>query len=101
MSWFKRAPKAESVPIERNLGIADIEVVENDGVAHHVRLKGSVIQHNSTYFGTLYFTAQDMFEQWQNDGGKTGMLRIADGTYVPVCNVKKVTVKYSDYVVTV
>jgi hypothetical protein len=45
--------------------------------------------------------AETVFRSWQERSGKTGMVSIGGGRYIPLCNVSDITVEYSKHEVEV
>lgn len=92
MSWFHKlfAPKVR-IPRSIEVGKAIISI-DNEETTYVLTLEG--------FCADVYddedwvYSARDRFTEWQYVVGKTGMVPIGGGNYVPLCNVKNIAVEY-------
>lgn len=77
-------------------GHADVLIVETDGTEHEICFHAEHAgQHPMRRSEPWIFDAEFYFRAWQERNGKTGTVAIGDGQFVPLCNIKKITVEYS------
>lgn len=95
MGWFSKKDKKPKVQEEEYQGIdvgkADITITDLDGK----EWTDSLIGWESM---DLVNSAQNIFDDWKLIAGKTGMVRICSGTYIPLSQVKLIKVKFSSYI---
>jgi len=100
ISWFKDLFKQKPpVIVKREVGLARIEILEGDNV-HSVSMIGytdkpTLWTENRVFFHDV--TAEDLFWNYRKLCGQTGLVSLANGNYIPLCNVKKISVEYEPH----
>lgn len=78
------------------IGQAGVLIVENDGTEHEIEFCG---KYSGKFPGTRnqdwVFDAEFYFKAWQTRSGETGMCYVGDNKYVPLCNIRAITVEYT------
>lgn len=88
-----RAPKE---PRYVDVGLAVVRIVESDGTEHEIEMCGKYSgKHPFNRSEDWIFNAEFFFRAWQDRSGETGMVALGEGRYVPLCNIKSITVEYS------
>ncbi len=88
----QRPPKTIEV------GCAKITIHSNDGVVYECTIPGRATRIDDWEF---VLDAQRCFKTWQEQCGKTGMVSVGNGQFVPFCNVAKISVTYAEQQITI
>ena len=88
---FYRTPK-QKVMRAIDVGQVDISIIENDGTERSVSYVGKM--HEG-----MLFDAAFVFKGWQKRCGETGTAYVGNSEYIPLCNIKRITKKYSKHIV--
>lgn len=103
-SWirglFGSEPKPPPPPRRIEVGRADVHIVENDGTEHDIYLVGDYAGEHP-FGGDWIFDAEFRFNAWQERAGRVGMAGVGGKRYVPLCNIKSITVEYTQHQVEV
>jgi hypothetical protein len=101
--FLKKAFKREPTPPRQvDVGRLSVQVEEVDGTKHDLTFTGEYSGPHPFDDSDWVFDANFYFQAWQRRGGERGMLSIGNDAYVPLCNVKRVTViARNEHVVTV
>lgn len=98
-SAFKRAP---AEPRQVDVGRLSVRVEEADGTKHDLTFTGEWSGLHPLDDSDWVFDADFYFRAWQRRGGEKGLLSVGNDTYIPLCNVRRVTVtNREEYKVTV
>lgn len=92
---FGREPKLPLPPRLIEVGRTDVHIVENDGTVHEIYLDGDYAGEHP-FGGDWIFDAEFRFNAWQERAGRLGMAGVGGKKYVPLCNIKQITVEYSE-----
>jgi hypothetical protein len=96
LEWLAKRFLSAKEPRYVDVGRASVSVIETDGTKHELELIGEYAgKHPMCRSQDWIFDAEYHFRIWQDRSGETGMCSLGGGRYVPLCNIKSITVEYS------
>lgn len=79
-----------------DVGKSIVTIFNKDNNIYKCELIG-YIYSIPNFMNNLMFTSKNCFDQWKSKAGETGLLVIEDGKYIPLCNIKEITVIHKPY----